>query len=421
MTILLVDCDNFYVSCERIFCPRLNGRPVLVLSNNDGIVVARSKEAKALGIPMGAPRFQWEDIIIRNNIEVFSSNYEFYGSMSRRVMNVLNQFSPEVEIYSIDEAFLHYPDTASIAYAEIATQIRQTVLQWTGLPVTVGIGATKTIAKVAVEFAKKETKFNGILDLTDTSILDGYLTKLSVGDVWGVGRRYAEMLAKKNITTARALRDLPDGWVRKRMTVVGLRTVWELRGISCLSLELAPPAKQSIICSRSFGRPIETLPELKEAVATYVSRATERLRRQSSVAAGLQIFIETNRFKDEPHYGNAITYRLEQPTAYTPDLVRIATTGVERIFQNGYQYKRAGAMLLEITPQDRLQRGFWGREYNEREKKAMAVVDQINARFGKGTIKVAATGLKQSWQMRSEMRSPRYTTRWGEIPVAIAS
>jgi DNA polymerase V len=418
--IALVDCDCFYVSCERVFNPKLESRPVVVLSNNDGCVVARSKEAKALGIPMGAPRFQWEDVFCRHDVSVFSSNYELYGDLSRRVMDTLGQFSPEVEIYSIDEAFLRFPADGRTPCEAIAAQIRRRVKQYTGVPVSIGIGPTKTLAKVATEFAKKKGEYNGVFDITDHTSFDDFLEKLPVGDVWGVGRRYSELLTRNEIRTARELRDAPDRWIRKQMTVVGLRTVWELRGIQCIPLELAPQPKQSIVCSRSFGRAVETLTEMKEAVASYMSRAAERLRRQSSVASSIQVFIETNRFNSDSQYANAITLQLDQPTAFTPELVRAAACAVERIFKPGYRYKRAGVMLLGIAPQDQAQYGLFSRPYSEREKRMMEAIDQINAKFGKGTIKVAATGLKKLWEMRCNLRSPRFTTRWSELPVVAA-
>jgi DNA polymerase V len=420
--ILLVDCDAFYCSCERVFNPKLKHRPVIVLSNNDGIVVARSKETKALGIPMGAPRFQYDDLICRHDIAVLSSNYELYGDISRRVMGVLAQFSPLMEEYSIDEAFLSFPINQRPPCTLIGCEIQQRVKQCTGIPVTVGIGPTKTLAKVAVEFAKKNPEYGGVLDLSvpDCHIND-FLDQLPVSDIWGVGRHYNELLVNNNIKTARELRDTSDDWIRHHMTVVGLRTVWELRGIQCLSLKLAPP-KQSIICSGSFGRPIDSLIDLKEAVATHVTRGADKLRRQHSIAHSIQVFIETNRFKAEPQYSNAITLKLDQPTAYTPELVQVAMAGLERVFKPQFNYKRAGIMLLGICSQEQVQGGFWGRAYSDRDKKAMAVVDQINARFGKGTIKIAACCLtkEQKWQMRCDKRSPRYTTRWEELMVAKA-
>lgn len=417
--IALVDCNNFYVSCERVFNPRLQGRPVIVLSNNDGIVVARSQESKRLGIPMGAPRHHWEDVIQCHDVAVFSSNYELYGDISRRVMNVLRRFSAEVEVYSIDEAFMAMPVASRADTERLAAEIRETVRRWVGIPVSIGIAPTKTLAKVATEFAKKSPEYQGVLDISDEP--EGFLEGLAVADVWGVGRRYSEKLARHGINTARELRDAADWWIRKYLTVVGLRTVWELRGIKCIGLELAPPAKQSIICSRSFGRGIAALVELKEAVATHAARGAEKLRRQNSIASSIQVFIETNRFKDEPQYGNCITMQLEQPSSYTPDIVRTATAGVERIYRQGYNYKRAGIMLMGIVPEDQAQLGFFGRVRTERDRKLMDVIDEINTRFGKGTIKLAAMGLKQSWQMRCQLRSPRFTTRWEELPVVRAA
>lgn len=421
--ILLVDCDQFYVSCERAFNPRLRNRPVIVLSSNDGVVVSRSPEAKKI-IPMGAPRFQYDDLICREDVAVLSSNYELYGDISRRVMGVLAQFSPMMEEYSIDEAFLSFPINCRKPCTAIADEIRQRVKQWTGIPCTVGIGPTKTLAKAAVEFAKKNPEYGGVLDLSAKDCpIDDFLDGLPVADVWGVGRRYSELLINNNIKTALELRDAYDGWLREHLTVVGLRTVWELRGIQCLPLELAPPPKQSLICSNSFGRTIVSLTDLKEAVASHAARGAEKLRRQHSIANCIQVFIETNRFKaTEPQYSGSVTLRLDQPTAFTPELVQAAMAGLERIFKLGFNYKRGGIMLLGICSEDQVQGGFWGRAYTERDKKAMQAVDQINALFGKGTIKPAACSLTkdQIWQVRCDHRSPRYTTRWDELMVVRA-
>jgi DNA polymerase V len=421
--IMLVDADAFFVSCEQVFDLKLRNRPVIVLSNNDGIVVARSKEAKKL-IPMGAPRFQFDDIIWQHDVAVLSPNYELYGSMSARLMNILSQFSPNNEIYSIDEAFLSFAIKESKPCSVIAHEIRQRVRQWLGLSVTVGIGASKTMAKVAVEYAKKDPQYNGVLDLSrPDSNIDEFLDNLPVEDVWGIGRRYSELLINHNIKTALALRDANDEWVREHMTVMGLRTVHELRGIQCIPIELAPPPKQSIVCSRSFGRYINSITDLKEALATHVTRAAGKLRRQHSIAHSIQVFIQTNQFKtSDPQYSNSITIKLDQPTAYTPELMQAAQAGLERIFQPGYNFKRAGIMLLGLCSEDQMQGGFWGRAYIGRDKKAMEIVDQINARFGKDTIKIAACILTKDkkWQMRSDHCSPRYTTRWDELMIAKA-
>lgn len=422
--ILLVDCDNFYVACERIFAIKLRNRPVLVLSSNDGIIVARSPESKALGIPMGVPKFQWNDVILKNNVITLSSNYELYGDISSRVMNILKQHSSDVEVYSIDEAFLSLNANQPDQNLQLATQIRKQINQWVGVSVTCGIGASKTLAKVAVEFAKKRPQYQGVLDLNTTEQpIEEFLEQLPVSDVWGVGRRYSDLLVKNKISNARQLRDADDAWIRRNLTVVGLRTVWELRGLSCIPLEQSPQPKKSLICSRSFGRAINSLSDLKEAIATHTERAAEKLRRQQSIADTIQVFIETDRFKlQEPQYSNSITLKMEQPTAYTPELISTAIAGLERIFEANFNYKRAGIMLLGICPEHQMQQGFWGRAYTERDKQAMAAVDAINARFGKGTIKLATACLtqNQNWQPRCDIRSPRYTTRWDEMKIVRA-
>ena len=274
----LADCNNFYASCERVFNPKLAGRPAIVLSNNDGCVVARSNEAKALGIAMGVPAFQIRHLIRKHDVQVFSSNYALYGDLSQRVMETLQQFSPEVEVYSIDEAFLNLSGFTNINLTDYGRRIRATVKQWTGIPVSVGIAETKTLAKIANHVAKRTEGTDGVFDFTAWPDRDSVLARVLVEEVWGIGPNYARLLTQHGITTALGLRDADDHWIQKQMGVVGLRTVHELRGISCLPLEQCPPPKQGITCSRSFGRPVTTLAEMREAVAAYTARAAEKLR-----------------------------------------------------------------------------------------------------------------------------------------------
>ena len=297
----LVDCNNFYVSCERVFQPCLNGKPVVVLSNNDGCVIARSEEAKALGIPMGLPFFQMRERFTGHTIETYSSNYALYGDMSTRVMTILKQFSPEVEVYSIDEAFLNLAGCGNGDLISYGHLIHRSVKQWTGIPISIGIGETKTLAKLANRLAKRSDHVQGVVDLTSSQHQDDILASIPVKDIWGIGRSYSRLLQSNGIRTALELRDADDRWIRQQMGVVGVRIVWELRGISCLPLELSPPPKKSLMVSRSFGRPIATLDEMREAVATYTTRAAEKLRRHRLAAGILSVFLMTNRFKeDEP-------------------------------------------------------------------------------------------------------------------------
>jgi DNA polymerase V len=281
----LIDCNNFYVSCERVFNPKLEGKPVIVLSNNDGCVIARSNESKALGIGMGVPVFKCKDLIKKHKIQVYSSNYTLYADMSQRVMDTLAQFTSDVEVYSIDEAFLSLSEFMSLNLTEYARDIRSTVKRWTGIPVSIGIGSTKTLAKVANKLSKRNPQYGGVFDITSHTQMNELLEQIRVEDIWGIGRQYTKLLNQNGIYTALQLKNASDTWIRKHMSVSGLRTVWELRGISCIPLEEAPPSKKAIISSRSFGRPVESLEELKEAIASYISRASEKLRAQQSVTS----------------------------------------------------------------------------------------------------------------------------------------
>jgi DNA polymerase V len=420
MIYALVDCNNFYVSCERTFNGALHNRPVLVLSNNDGCVVARSNESKALGIKMGQPVFECRELIEQHHIQVFSSNYPLYADMSDRVMQTLKTFSPRVEIYSIDEAFLdlsHIPKEELHAYGH---QIRATVWRFTGLPVSVGIASTKTLTKVANEVFKKYAIYHGVLSLMHTSEeeLDDLLETLPVQDVWGIGPRYARLLQSREILTAKDLKYTEQRWVRKHLTVVGERTVLELRGIACIPLETQIKPKKGIMTAKSFGRAVKTLEELEEAVATYIARAAEKLRKQGSATSCISVFLHTNPFqKDAPQYGNSLTRMLPFPTSYTPDLFNVALDMLLSIYRKGYAYKKCGVFLSRIVPQDVLQVDLFGEYSLEREyKKArlMCVVDLINEWWGSNTLFFGAQGIERTWKMRQERRSPRYTTRAGD-------
>ncbi|THB64267.1 MAG: Y-family DNA polymerase, partial [Desulfovibrio sp.] len=401
----LTDCNNFYASCERVFCPHLTGEPVVVLSNNDGCVIARSNEAKAIGVKMGEPAFKREDFFRANKIHVFSSNYALYGDMSGRVMRTLARFTPDMEIYSIDEAFLDLGHMFGRNLDELGREIRDTVKQWTNMPVSIGIGPTKTLAKIANRVAKKHPEQGGVLDLCPllgTPAMDRLLGKVEVGDVWGVGRRYTAMLARHGIFTARALRDVDRDWARRKMTVGGLHTVLELRGTSCIDLEHAPPPKKAILCSRSFGRAVRVRSEMDEAVAAYASRVGEKLRAQNSVASAVMVFIMTNPHKKTPQYADSFSLPLPVATAYTPTLMAAAQECLARIYKDGYIYKKAGVMLtgieraggrqlslLDLPPSD-----------TPRQEALMRSMDAVTAKWGRGTLQYAATGLGRPWKMR---------------------
>lgn len=413
--IALVDCNNFYVSCERVFQPRLAGRPVVVLSNNDGCVIARSEEAKRLGVKMGVPVFEIESLIDEYGVDVYSSNYALYGDMSQRVMAALQEFTPEVEIYSIDEAFMRLEPACGPTPREQGRLIRERVRQWTGVPVSIGIAPTKTLAKIANRFAKKQCEAQGVLDLTPMPERTAALEEMPVSDVWGVGPAYAKLLKAAGITTARKLRDADRRWIRQRMTVVGARIVEELRGVPCLPLEQCPQQKKSVTCSRSFGLPVVSLDELREAVALYLTRAAERMRKHCMAAGALTVFIHTNRFKDEPQYGNAATFELACATDATDELLAWALKGLGQIYRPGFRYKKAGIMLLGLKPAERLTARLFGRGDFERSRRVMRAVDEINRRLGRDTIRLGALNPAGRWQTKALRRSRRYTTSLREV------
>ncbi|MEF2146182.1 MAG: Y-family DNA polymerase [Desulfovibrionaceae bacterium] len=417
----LADCNNFYASCERVFDPSLRNAPVVVLSNNDGCVIARSAEAKALGVGMGEPAFKREGWFRSQGVRVLSSNYALYGDMSARVMDTLALFAPRLEIYSIDEAFLdlshlHDPDAAR----RICREARETVLRWTGIPLSFGIGPSKTLAKVANKIAKQNINHNGIFDISIAQNMQTVLQTFPASDVWGVGRKYARLLERHGVRDAWALSGLPDHWLRKNMTVQGLMTAMELRGVSCLPLEQAPPSRKSIICSRSFGRPVLLRSEMEEAVAAYLSRAAEKLRKEEGVASWLKVFLLTNPHKDEPQYANAYGAPLALATDHTPDLIQAGLAFLDRIWRDGYRYKKAGVMLAGIEPKSGRQLSLLSLPgpKDERNDKLMHCLDRINGRWGRGTLQYAAAGLGRPWRMRQLRKSPRYTSSWDELPVA---
>jgi len=413
--IALVDCNNFYASCERVFNPKLWGVPVVVLSNNDGMIVARSNEAKALGIKMGEPLFKVQDIVKKYGVQVFSSNYVLYGDMSCRVMNCLSQYSPDVEIYSIDEAFLNLKGFESRDLVKYGTDLRNTVKQWTGIPVSIGIAKTKTLAKLANHIAKKDPKFKGVLNIYYEDDVNEFLKRTEVSDIWGVGRQYTKLLNNHNIKTAYDFIQLDDNWIKKKMTVMGLRTAMELRGIPCITLETSPSPKKAIISSRSFSKLTSNKQDIRESVAFFTSIAAQKLRKQRSAASLLTVFLRTNPFKDIPQYHNGVLVQLPLPTDSTSEMISYAMKGVEQIFREGFQYQKVGVMLAGIVPRDRNQYILFDREDRERMDKINDVIDGINKEMGAWTISFAATGTNRNWKTRADMKSPRYTTNWEEL------
>ena len=384
--VALIDCNNFYVSCERVFQPELRGRPVVVLSNNDGCVIARSNEAKALGIAMGAPwhlhRAQFE----KSGVIVRSSNYTLYGDMSARVMKVLSDFTPDLEIYSIDEAFLGMEGFG--ASLETHTRaLRATVRQWTGIPVSVGIAPTKTLAKVANHIAKRDEKHGGVVLLLEEAAQDAALARLQLTDLWGIAGRLAAKLNLLGITTPLALKQTDPRFIRERLGVVVERLVLELRGVSCLDLERHTPDRKSIMASRSFGRPVTTLSEMQEAVAAYTMRAAEKLRRQALATAHLAVFIETNRFKpgERQHFASK-PVQLPVATSDSAKLIRAARAGIAALWRPGYRYKKAGVLLLDLHPANQVQESLFDRKDDARRITLMRTLDGLNQRYGRNTL-----------------------------------
>jgi len=413
--IAIADANEFYVSCERVFDAGLRGRPVVVLSNNDGCVISRSREAKALGIGMGVPLFKVRHIVEENNVAIFSSNYALYGDLSLRLADAFQEFTPEVEIYSIDEAFLGLEERPGQSFRDYGLEIKEKVYKWTGVPCSMGISQTKTLAKVAQRFTKRHPEAQGVLDLTGPADQTAVLDETPVADVWGVGPAYAKLLKGKGIETARRLRDADRRWVRQRITVVGARIVEELRGVSCIPLEKCPQGRKSVTCSRSFGVLVEDFEELREAVAVYMTKAAERLRRSRLAAGVVTVFIDTSRFDPGPRYSNSATYELAYSSDSTDELLSWALKGLGRIYRPGYRYKKAGVMLNRLAPADQLTMRLFGKGRFEKSRRVMKAVDEINARHGRNTIRFGAAPAGGRWETKFLRRSRRYTTCIQEV------
>lgn len=413
--IALVDCNNFYASCERLFQPRLCGRPIVVLSNNDGCVIARSNEAKALGIGMGDPWHLKKHEFARHGVIVRSSNYTLYGDLSARVMTVLRTFSPLVEVYSIDEAFLSLEGFES-RLGPHARGVRAAVRQWTGIPVSVGIGPTKTLAKAANRTAKGRPELEGICDLTDSAAQTAALAGLKITDLWGIAHRMADRLSVLGIDTPLKLRDADASHIRDRLGVVMERMVLELQGVPCHSLATFAPANKTIIASRSFGRTVLTQDELLAAISSHVERAAVKLRRQHLAAGVVRVFIRTNPFKPtDLQYAATRGVRLPIASADTSLLLRAARQGLRTLWKPDYRYAKAGVELDDLCPASTVQGDLWTKPDSGRRTELMACVDAINKSYGRGTLRFAATGFEQDWQLRASNRSPRYTTDWDEL------
>ncbi len=413
----LVDCNNFYVSCERLFRPDLTTTPVVVLSNNDGCVVSRSNEAKAIGVRMGQPWFECKALAEEHGILALSSNYALYADLSNRVMNVLSTFSPRTEVYSIDECFVDLTGIPKLR--DVSYQMREHVMQWTGIPVCVGIGPTKTLAKLSNFVAKRHPRSKGVFNYNDLTEAQQtkLLSQITVDEVWGVGRKLTKRLGEHGIHTVQDLRLAHTPTLRAEFGVVIEKTQRELQGIACIDLQEVFPNKQQIISSRSFGSMVQDLDVLKDAMSTFVANACAKLRAQNSHASVIQVFLQTNRFrKDLPQYMPSLAIPLPTPTNDSLAVNMWACHLIDLMFKPEYQYKKAGVVLSEISPTSHIQGDLLALE-TENNSRLMIAIDQLNTRFGRGAVKISTQGAHKGWQMKQERKSPCYTTAWSELPL----
>ena len=411
----LIDCNNFYASCERVFNPSLNRRPVVVLSNNDGCVIARSAEAKALGIPMGEPAYKLKALIEANQVVVFSSNYVLYGDMSHRVMTTVAQFAPDMEIYSIDEAFLLFDGFENINLKEYGEIIVRTTTRNTGIPVSLGIAPTKTLAKLANKFAKKYKDYRGVCVIDTDEKREKALKLTAVGDVWGIGRQYAKKLEYYSIHTAWDFTQRSKSWVRHTMGVVGERTWLELKGTPCVEMDKTT-TKKSICTSRSFGERLTELSPISEAVSNFAASCAEKLRKQHSLASVIMVFIQTNpNATNLPQHCKQVVLQLPVPTNDTTELINFALRGLKAIFAEGFQFKKAGVIVSEIVPERPLQGDLFDTRNRDKFSRIMTVMDSLNASYGKQKVKIAAQGFDRKWRLKNEKLSPCYSTKLEDV------
>lgn len=415
----LCDGNNFFVSCERVFNSSLDGKPVIVLSNNDGCAIARSEEAKALGIKMGANFFEIEHIVKSNNVQVFSTNFTLYADMSIRMKGLLSRFTPNLEDYSIDEAFLDFSGLDKSTLRDYGLEVVRTVTQGIGIPVSLGVAPTKTLAKLANRFAKKYSGYQNvcIIDTDDKRIKA--LQQTDVSDVWGIGRRSSKKLKERGVNTAYDFTQLNRSWIRKHLTVVGERTWCELNGEPCINLESVEPDKQSIMVSRSFGKMLDDIEIIKEAAATYSCMAAAKLRKQKGCAKSLVVFLETNRFRDDlPQYRNHILINMPVATNSSIEIVNYMSEGLGKIFRKGFHYKKVGVMLIDIVSEDSVQGYLWDKVDRAKHKRLMEIIDNTNNRYGSNSLKLAILGDGEQWKIKQRRLSPCYTTRMKDFPIA---
>lgn len=414
--IALVDCNNFYASCERVFNPKLEGKPVVVLSNNDGCVIARSDEAKAVGVPMGAPAHLNRELFEKNGVNVFSSNYILYGSLSARVMGLLKTFTHAIEFYSIDEAFLDFNGYAWTDFCQLSLSIRETIGAGVGIPVSVGIAPTKTLAKMANRFAKKTKKKIGVHIAETHAEIEEILRFTEVGNIWGVGPQYAKLLLQNGFKTAYDLSRAPDDWIRTNMSVVGQRTLNELRGIPCIELEETVAAKKNICVARGFGQLLTQKHQVQEALSNYTTIVAEKLRADDRCTKRINIFLQTNVHRtQDKQYMRGITMELPVATNHTPELLELAMHALDILFVEGYNYHKCGCIAIDLVPADAVQSGLFDERNRDRDGILMGALDKLNGYFGKNTVRFGRQGYGKKWKLRQAHLSPCYTTRWTDV------
>ena len=415
--IALVDCNSFYVSCERLFNTSIIKKPVIVLSSNDGCVISRSTEAKTLGIKMGEPYFKVKKIVKENNVKIFSSNYSLYGDISRRVMKTLKQFSPKIEIYSIDEAFLDLSSIKDKDLLEYGSIIRKTILKWTGIPTSIGIATTKTLSKIANHVAKKDSL--GVINLINTQQIDKILKKIKINDVWGVGRQLTKFYIKNGINTAYQLKKMPDAWIKKNTNVFGGRTVMELKGLSCISLETYQEKRKNCCVSRSFGRKVTKLEELNESVTTHCLNAAEKIRLDNQTTKKITVFIRTSPFqKDKNYYVNSKDIDLPIRTNDSIELVKQALIALKYIYKKGYKYQKVGIIFSALNDVDIYKKNLFSLiNSEEKRKKLMKAIDYTNNKYGRNALSIAHAGLKKKWNIKRQHYSKIDTACFDFLPI----
>ncbi len=412
--IALIDCNSFYVSCERLFNPKIRKKPVVVLSNNDGCIISRSNEAKALGIKMGEPYFKEKEVIVKNDVQVFSSNYSLYGDISRRVMRTLKRFNSDIEIYSIDEAFLDLSNFPDNKIEDVGYEIRSIVLKWTGIPTSIGIAKTKTLSKVANHIAKK--KQSGVVSLIGIENIDPILEKVEINDVWGVGKQLTKFYHQNGIYNAKQLKNKSNTWIKKNSNVLSSRTAMELRGIPCIDLETTSSKRKSCVVSRSFGQRVEKYQELKEAIAGYTLNASEKIRSESLVAKSITVFVRTSPFQNRyGFYSNSKTIDLPIATNNSIEIVKVALNALEYIFKNGYRYQKAGIMLSHLSESTN-NKNLFSSERDEKINSLMRSIDNTNYRYGRSTLSLASAGVHKKWSSRRQHYSKIDTSDFYSLP-----